>query len=233
MGLKLIYKMQNVGRKMKKKKQILFDSVHKQVLNIQGILLKKAKIAKKTCVCAYKCIKDRVCLIFRLIKRIILKVIKFTVENFTIIMYVGFSLLFWALLIMLIFYERMGEVDTALKYILFPIYLFSALFSGRMAKNKIDHRIMVVLKREPESRWAKRKEIIENRNIEKINISDKEYMVAGIPFIVDKEDIYVDNSESHSLIIGSTGSGKTRRLVLPLLNILARACLKNILNCLF
>lgn len=47
MGLKLIYKMQNVGRKMKKKKQILFDSVHKQVLNIQGILLKKAKIAKK------------------------------------------------------------------------------------------------------------------------------------------------------------------------------------------
>lgn len=36
--------------------------------------------------------------------------------------------------------ERMGEVDTALKYILFPIYSFSALFSGRMAKNKIDHR---------------------------------------------------------------------------------------------
>lgn len=222
-GLKIIYKMQNVGRKMKKKKQILFDYVHKQILNITGILLKIVNITKKTCVCAYKCIKDRVCLIFRLIKRIILKVIKFTVDNFTIIMYVGFSLLFWILLIMLIFYERMGEVDTALKYILFPIYSFSALFSGRMAKNKIEHRIMVVLKREPESRWAKRKEIIENRNIEKINISDKEYAVAGIPFIVDKENIYVDNSESHSLIIGSTGSGKTRRLVLPLLNILARA----------
>ncbi len=222
-GLKIIYKMQNVGRKMKKKKQILFDYVHKQILNITGILLKIVNITKKICVCAYKCIKDRVCLIFRLIKRIISNVIKFTVDNFTIIMYVGFSLLFWILLIMLIFYERMGEVDTALKYILFPIYSFSALFSGRVAKNKIEHRIIVVLKREPESRWAKRKEIIENRNIEKINISDKEYAVAGIPFIVDKEDIYVDNSESHSLIIGSTGSGKTRRLVLPLLNILARA----------
>ena len=57
-GLKIIYKMQNVGRKMKKKKQILFDYVHKQILNITGILLKIVNITKKICVCAYKCIKD-------------------------------------------------------------------------------------------------------------------------------------------------------------------------------
>ena len=36
------------------------------------------------------------------------------------------------------------------------------------------------------------------------------------------KNIYVDNSEAHSLIIGATGSGKTRRLVLPLINLIAR-----------
>ena len=77
--------------------------------------------------------------------------------------------------------------------------------------------------REPESRWATKEEIIKSYGIEKIDPMKKKYNFAGLPFIVNKNEIYVDNSEAHSLIIGSTGSGKTRRLVLPLLNILARA----------
>ena len=82
---------------------------------------------------------------------------------------------------------------------------------------------MVILHREPESRWATKAEIIKSAGIEKIDLNMEAYHAAGLPFIVSKNELYVDNSEAHSLIIGSTGSGKTRRLVLPLLNILARA----------
>lgn len=42
----------------------------------------------------------------------------------------------------------------------------------------------------------------------------------GIPLLYDSDKIYVDNSDSHSLIIGATGSKKTRLLVLPLVHIL-------------
>lgn len=42
----------------------------------------------------------------------------------------------------------------------------------------------------------------------------------GIPLLYDTDKIYVDNSDSHSLIIGATGSKKTRLLVLPLVHIL-------------
>ena len=42
----------------------------------------------------------------------------------------------------------------------------------------------------------------------------------GIPLLYDNDKIYVDNSDSHSLIIGATGSKKTRLLVLPLVHIL-------------
>ena len=47
----------------------------------------------------------------------------------------------------------------------------------------------------------------------------------GIPLLYDKgeETVYVDASDSHSLIIGSTGSKKTRLVVLPLIHILCHA----------
>ena len=45
----------------------------------------------------------------------------------------------------------------------------------------------------------------------------------GIPLLYDGEDIYVDASDSHSLVIGSTGSKKTRLVVLPLVHMLCRA----------
>ena len=161
--------------------------------------------------------------IFRSIKNGFLKFVKFILRNFTIILYLSLSILFFTLLIILVIQDRMGEVDTALKYVLLPLYIFSALFSGRIASKKIEHKIMVILHREPESRWATKAEIIKNTGIEKIDPNMETYDAAGLPFIVSKNEIYVDNSEAHSLIIGSTGSGKTRRLVLLLLNILARA----------
>lgn len=75
-----------------------------------------------------------------------------------------------------------------------------------------------------EARWASDKDIKKGLSIGKIHPADKEYHVAGIPLIVDstKDEVYVDDSEAHSLIIGSTGSGKTRRIILPLINILSK-----------
>lgn len=62
---------------------------------------------------------------------------KFILRNFTVILYLFLSMLFFALLIILVIQDRMGEADTALKYILLPLYIFSALFSGRIASKKL------------------------------------------------------------------------------------------------
>ncbi len=162
-------------------------------------------------------------------KKIQLIIVEFFIKTFRflskilpIVLFLCLTVFFILALVLLVYYDKMGEVDTAFKYMLIPIYIFSALFSGRLAKQNIKKQIVVLLKREPESRWATKEEIIKTKNIERIKRDDYKYNSAGIPFIVNDSSIYVDNSEAHSLIIGSTGSGKTRRLVLPLINLLAR-----------
>ena len=57
------------------------------------------------------------------------------------------------------------------------------------------------------SRWAKDKEIKEE--LECVPVQAKRAKAAGIPLIVTKEELWVDNGEYHSLIIGATGSGKS------------------------
>lgn len=54
-----------------------------------------------------------------------------------------------------------------------------------------------------------------------INLSAGDIKSCGLPLMVDSNNIVVDDSERHSLIIGSTGSGKTRRLIMPALQIAA------------
>ena len=45
---------------------------------------------------------------------------------------------------------------------------------------------------------------------------------AGIPLINDGKKLWCDNGEYHNLVIGSTGSGKTEMLVLPMIKLLAK-----------
>ena len=73
------------------------------------------------------------------------------------------------------------------------------------------------------SKWAKDDDIIKQGGIEKISLSSDHYNAAGIPLMLGTKQAYVDNGESHSLIIGSTGSGKTECVILPLARILAKA----------
>ena len=70
------------------------------------------------------------------------------------------------------------------------------------------------------SRWAKESEI--KSELKPVNPSAPTSQYAGIALINDGKTIWVDDSEYHSLIIGSTGSGKTQTVVFPLVQTLAK-----------
>lgn len=71
------------------------------------------------------------------------------------------------------------------------------------------------------SRWAKEKEIKEE--LECVEVKQKTSKAAGLPLIVKENEMWVDNGEYHSLIIGATGSGKTEGFVHPQVHSLAKA----------
>ncbi|MBE6157410.1 MAG: DUF87 domain-containing protein [Firmicutes bacterium] len=71
------------------------------------------------------------------------------------------------------------------------------------------------------SRWAKEREIKEE--LERVEIQSKTAKAAGVPLILNEKEMWVDNSEYHSLVIGATGSGKTQTVILPLVQSLAKA----------
>lgn len=71
------------------------------------------------------------------------------------------------------------------------------------------------------TRWAQDEEIM--KVTRKISLSDKKAVFhSGLPVISDGETVYLDDSDSHSLIIGSTGSKKTRLFAMPMLEIMRR-----------
>ncbi len=55
-----------------------------------------------------------------------------------------------------------------------------------------------------------------------VKLTDDTYDAAGVPIINDGKRMWVDNKESHNIIIGSTGSGKTQDIVHPMVKALAR-----------
>ena len=74
-----------------------------------------------------------------------------------------------------------------------------------------------------DNRWADEEEI--RGNLHHICISDPESdsVAGGIPVISNGNDVWVDSGDTHSLIIGSTGSKKTRLFVMPALKIFQTA----------
>lgn len=70
------------------------------------------------------------------------------------------------------------------------------------------------------SKWGT---IEEMKNVmEKITI-DSKVNRAGLPVAYDDESLYIIGREGHSLVIGSTGSGKTQTITLPMLELALRA----------
>ena len=70
------------------------------------------------------------------------------------------------------------------------------------------------------SRWCTDKEMKEK--LSKIVIKDEVYNASGVPLINDGKNIWVDNGDSHNIVIGSTGAGKTQDIVHPKVKILAK-----------
>ena len=66
------------------------------------------------------------------------------------------------------------------------------------------------------SYWEKESDI--KNYLQKINYK-KEVKKSGIPVIYEGDSIYTTKDDSHSLIIGATGSGKTQSTILPLLKL--------------
>lgn len=72
------------------------------------------------------------------------------------------------------------------------------------------------------ARWARDEEIM--RATRRIRLSDPACPCkGGLPVISDGDTVYVDDSDAHNLIIGSTGSKKTRLFAMPMLEIMRRA----------
>jgi type IV secretion system protein VirD4 len=74
---------------------------------------------------------------------------------------------------------------------------------------------------ESDTRWADKEEIQKADTVLKINIETEDCPKGGIPLISDGKIAYIDNSDTHTIIFGSTGSKKTRLFGMPLINILA------------
>ena len=70
------------------------------------------------------------------------------------------------------------------------------------------------------SRWCTDKEM--KKTLKEVNVRDEEYEYAGFPLVNDGNKIWVDDGESHNLVIGSTGTGKTQCIIHPLVKILAK-----------
>ena len=68
------------------------------------------------------------------------------------------------------------------------------------------------------SKWMTKEEM--KKYLEEINLDKiKENNIAGVPMMSDNNNLYISTKEIHNLIIGSTGSGKTQGMILPMINL--------------
>ena len=114
---------------------------------------------------------------------------------------------------------------TLMLFVIAMIMIFSSVSSYIFEKEKGRPGLDVRDKEEKGyARWAKDKEIKTDRDVEAVTTTDEKTNAAGVPLAIDmkKNQIWVDNGEYHTLVIGSSGSGKSRCIVKPLVNLLAK-----------
>ena len=110
--------------------------------------------------------------------------------------------------------------STIFLYLLFLLGIFASV-SSMFFESEKGFGITTDKKDKGYSRWAKEKEIKEE--LEMVGVKQADSKVSGVPLILNEEEMWVDNSEYHSLVIGATGSGKTQTVILPLVHSLAKA----------
>jgi len=109
---------------------------------------------------------------------------------------------------------------TVVFYILALVGLFVSVSSYFFDREK-GLGITTTKKDKGYSRWAKDKEMKEE--LKPVGIQDENATAAGIPLLLNNQEMWVDDGEYHSLVIGATGSGKTQTVILPMVHSLAKA----------
>ena len=100
---------------------------------------------------------------------------------------------------------------TFFMFIVALVIIFSSVSSYIFDKDKGAKKLLTIGEKEEKgySRWAKEKEIKEAADVKHVKAIDQHVDGAGVPLINNGTDIWVDDGEYHTMIIGSTGSGKT------------------------
>lgn len=113
---------------------------------------------------------------------------------------------------------------TLLLFLIFLIVIFASVSSYIFDKDKGKGIGLKIGEKENKgySRWAKEKEIKEDKGVVKVDPLSNEVEAAGIPLINNGTNLWVDDGEYHNLIIGATGSGKSQTVVIPMVNLLAK-----------
>ncbi len=70
------------------------------------------------------------------------------------------------------------------------------------------------------SRWAKEKEM--KTELTMIDPKAETSEAAGVPLMIKDNEVWVDDGEHHTLVIGATGSGKTQTVIYPTVKNLAK-----------
>lgn len=108
-------------------------------------------------------------------------------------------------------------------FVISLIAIFTSVSSYIFDKEKGKPGIKIGEKEEKGySRWAKEKEIMEDKGVVAVDPSQENIPAAGIPLLYKKNLAYVDNSQYHNLVIGTTGSGKSESVVKPMVKLLAK-----------
>ena len=68
------------------------------------------------------------------------------------------------------------------------------------------------------AKWETLENMKELVPLSKVNGKEK-IKASGLPMAYDQEYLYIDARKGHTLVIGSTGSGKTQAITLPMLNL--------------
>ena len=109
-------------------------------------------------------------------------------------------------------------------FIIALIIIFASVSSYIFSADKSGKRLLNIGEKEEKgySRWAKAKEIKEDTGVVAVDPTQENIPAAGIPLLYEKNKVYVDNSQYHNLILGTTGSGKSVSIVQPMVNLLAK-----------
>ena len=111
---------------------------------------------------------------------------------------------------------------TIIIFIIFLVIIFTSVSSSIFERKKGFGFEIGEKSEKGYSRWAKEKEMKEDKGVEIVEPLSQETTVAGIPLVNDGKRLWVDNGEYHNLVIGSTGSGKSQTIVEPMVELLIK-----------